>query len=156
MQFTSSQILAKKFRRKLVGGYHDVEVDIYLDSLAQYVDALSKENAALQEEVKALKDKQEQVARLEDTLRDALVTAQRSGEELTKNAQQKADLIVSSAQDEADRILAQAQQEAEAIRDQFAMMQRRNQDYRNAFLSLVSQQMELFELDDSLQQEAEN
>ena len=43
--------------------------------------------------------------------------------------------------------MQKANQEAAAIRSQFDEMQRRNQNYRNSFLSLVSQQMELFEAD---------
>lgn len=147
MQFTSAQIMAQKFRHKLFGGYHEVEVDMYLDSIAKYIDTLLKDKERLEEELKKEQDKHQQVQRLEETLRDTLVTAHRTSDELIKAAQEKANVILTDAQVDADQIVQKANAEAAEIRSHFDEMQRRNQNYRNSFLSLVSQQMELFESD---------
>ena len=93
---TSAQIHDKEFERKF-RGYDEQAVDEYLDQLAAYIDNLSLENKELREKLKTTADQLTYMKNLEDTLRETLVTAQRSAEETGRNAAAKAEEIVSTA-----------------------------------------------------------
>ncbi len=77
---TSDQIHEKEFSFKM-RGYNDAEVDAYLDQLAAFIDNISKENKDLRERLKSTTDQLTYMKNLETTLRDTLITAQRSAEE---------------------------------------------------------------------------
>ena len=132
---TSDQIHEKEFSFKL-RGYNDAEVDAYLDQLAAFIDNLSKENKELRERLKSTTDQLTYMKNLESTLRDTLITAQRSAEE-----------IIASANAEAARIVRQANGEADAIRRQLGTLRQQAAVYRQNFKMLLGAQMQL--LDDS-------
>mgnify|MGYP002570437897 CR=1 FL=1 len=87
---TSDQIHEKEFSYKM-RGYNDAEVDAYLDQLAAFIDNLTKENKELRERLKSTADQLTYMKNLETTLRDTLITAQRSAEETTRNASLRAE-----------------------------------------------------------------
>ena len=134
---TSDQIHEKEFSFKL-RGYNDAEVDAYLDQLAAFIDNLSKENKELRERLKSTTDQLTYMKNLESTLRDTLITAQRSADETTRGAKANA---------EAARIVRQANGEADAIRRQLGTLRQQAAVYRQNFKMLLGAQMQL--LDDS-------
>ena len=134
---TSDQIHEKEFSFKL-RGYNDAEVDAYLDQLAAFIDNLSKENKELRERLKSTTDQLTYMKNLESTLRDTLITAQRSADETTRSAKANA---------EAARIVRQANGEADAIRRQLGTLRQQAAVYRQNFKMLLGAQMQL--LDDS-------
>lgn len=143
---TSDQIHEKEFSFKM-RGYNDAEVDAYLDQLAAFIDNLSKENKELRERLKSTTDQLSYMKNLESTLRDTLITAQRSAEETTRNANLRAEEIVASANGKAAKIVSQAEAEADAIRRQLGAMRQQAAVYRQNFRMLLNAQMQL--LDDS-------
>jgi cell division initiation protein len=91
-------------------GYHQDEVRAYLhlvaeeiEHLLREVDRVSRENAALRE------DLEEHTAR-ERILKETLLSAQRVSEELKANARKEAELIVKDAELLSERVVAQAMQ----------------------------------------------
>ena len=143
---TSDQIHEKEFSFKL-RGYNDAEVDAYLDQLAAFIDNLSKENKELRERLKSTTDQLTYMKNLESTLRDTLITAQRSADETTRGAKANAEEIIASANTEAARIVRQANGEADAIRRQLGTLRQQAAVYRQNFKMLLGAQMQL--LDDS-------
>lgn len=141
---TSDQIHEKVFTFK-IRGYNDAEVDAYLDQLAAYIDNLSKENKDLRERLKSTTDQLTYMKNLESTLRDTLVTAQRSAEETTSSANAQADEILRRANQEAARIVAQANNEAENVRRQLGSLHQQAANYRQSFRMLLNSQMQLLE-----------
>ncbi len=141
---TSDQIHEKQFSYKM-RGYNEAEVDEYLDSLASYIDTLSKENRELKERLKSTTDQLTYMKNLETTLRDTLVTAQRSAEETLQNANQKADDIVANANAEGENIIKAANREADGVRRQIASLQQQASVYRQNFTMLLNSQMQILE-----------
>lgn len=139
---TSEQIHEKEFTFK-IRGYNDAEVDAYLDQLAAYIDNLSKENKELRERLKSTTDQLTYMKNLETTLRDTLVTAQRSAEETTREANLRSEEIINAANSEAAHIIAQANNEADALRRQLAGLRQQAAVYRQNFVMLLNSQMQL-------------
>lgn len=143
---TSEQIHEKEFSFKL-RGYNDAEVDAYLDQIAAYIDNLSRENKELRERLKNTTDQLTYMKNLETTLRDTLVTAQRSAEETTLAANMRAEEIIAAANAEGNHIIAQANAEAEQVRRQLTGLKQQAVVYRQNFRMLLNSQMQL--LDDA-------
>ena len=141
---TSAQIHDKEFERKF-RGYDEQAVDEYLDQLAAYIDNLSLENKELREKLKTTADQLTYMKNLEDTLRETLVTAQRSAEETGRNAAAKAEEIVSTANEQARRILQKAKDEAAAAQRQIDELQRQASVYRSNFRMLMQAQLQILE-----------
>lgn len=143
---TSEQIHEKEFSFK-IRGYNDAEVDAYLDQLAAYIDNLSRENKELRDRLKSTTDQLTYMKNLETTLRDTLVTAQRSAEETTRAANLRAEETLAAAQAEAAHIIAQANAEADQVRRQLSGLKQQAAVYRQNFRMLLNSQMQL--LDDA-------
>ena len=141
---TSEQIHEKEFTFK-IRGYNDAEVDAYLDQLAAYIDNLSKENKELRERLKNTTDQLTYMKNLETTLRDTLVTAQRSAEETTRAASLRSEEILAAANAESARIVAQANVEADQVRRQLTGLRQQAAVYRQNFKMLLNSQMQLLE-----------
>lgn len=94
--------------------YKIEEVDDFLDEVALEVEALQKENAALQAQVAACQEKEKRIAEMEQTLRDTLITAQRAAEDVIRASKEKAAAIVKDSELEGRRIVEDAELRSEA------------------------------------------
>jgi len=105
-------IADKVFEKAVFGGYHMPMVDDFLESVSNDYAALYKENAILKGKLKVLVEKVEEYRSTEDSMRMALLTAQRMGEELINEANKKRDETIQSADNEAKARLADVERRA--------------------------------------------
>ena len=83
---TPQEITDKVFVKAIFGGYDMTGVDDFLEAVCADYTSLYKENAILKGKLKVLVEKVEEYRSTEDSMRMALLTAQRMGEEITKEA----------------------------------------------------------------------
>lgn len=98
---TPQDITSKEFTKAVFGGYDMASVDDFLDAVTEDYSALYKENAILKNKLKVLVDKVEEYRNTEDSMRLALVTAQKMSKEMTDEAESKARAIVENAENDA-------------------------------------------------------
>ena len=110
---TPQDIKEKTFEKALFGGYDMAAVDSFLEEISNDLALLQKENATLKGKMKVLVDKVEEYRGNEDALRMAVVSAQRLGNIIEREAKEKAETMVSEATAEADRISREARVEVE-------------------------------------------
>ena len=110
---TPQDIKEKTFEKALFGGYDMAAVDSFLEEISTDIALLQRENATLRGKMKVLVDKVEEYRGNEDALRMAVVSAQRLGNIIEREAREKADAMVSDASAEAARITKDAQLEVE-------------------------------------------
>ena len=110
---TPQDIKEKTFEKALFGGYDMAAVDAFLEEISTDIALLQRENATLRGKMKVLVDKVEEYRGNEDALRMAVVSAQRLGNIIEREAKEKADTMVSDATAEAERITKSAQLEVE-------------------------------------------
>ena len=110
---TPQDIKEKTFEKALFGGYDMAAVDAFLEEISTDLALLQRENATLKGKMKVLVDKVEEYRGNEDALRMAVVSAQRLGNIIEKEAREKADTLVSDASAEAERITKDARLEVE-------------------------------------------
>lgn len=116
---TTAQDIREKTFTKQLNGYAMSQVDDFLDQLAADITALAKENASLKSKMRVLVEKVEEYRSTEDSMRSALLSAQKTGAQIESDAQARADAIVAEARDAADRI---SRRSAEGIANEEAKL----------------------------------
>ncbi len=98
---TAQDIQEKAFERA-GKGYNMEQVDEFLDELAADFNTMNKENAALKGKLKVLVQKVDEYRQTEDSMRLALLSAQKLSSQIEAEARSKADALVADAQKTAD------------------------------------------------------
>lgn len=98
--------------KKSFRGYNDNEVDDFLDRIVEDFEKLMRENDRLQNQINADKRELEQYRKLEKTLNDTLMVAQRTADEVITAAKKNADEIKENTARECQTIREQARFEA--------------------------------------------
>ena len=104
----TAQDIREKTFHNAARGYNKSEVDEFLDEIVADLTTLTKENAAMKSKMKVLVDKVEEYRSTEDSMRLALLSAQKMGSQIENDAQTKADAIVAQARESAERITRRA------------------------------------------------
>lgn len=104
----TAQDIREKTFEKSFNGYNMSQVDEFLDEMAAEITAMAKENATLKSKMRVLVEKVEEYRQTEDSMRLALLSAQKMSAQIESDAQKKADSIVSQARDSADRLTRRA------------------------------------------------
>lgn len=101
--------------RKGLRGYEPHEVDAFLETVADRMDVLVRENLALRERAEELRTRVERQEARETAVQEALVSAQALREEIREQARREGDLLRRESDEEARRLRAEAQDEAERL-----------------------------------------
>ena len=136
MKLTPLDIRHKEFKRGM-RGYADVEVDEFLDEVADEYERLFKENIDLQDKVEALEEKVAGYKRIEETLQKTLVNAQASAEEQKQNANKQAQLILQDAELKSRQMVNEAYSERQSIEQSMAKLKSAEEDFRFKFRQLL-------------------
>ena len=129
-------------------GLNENEVRDYLRELSNELEKLREEKAMLQ---RIIDDKDENISRfraVENTIGEALVVAQRAGDEIKASAGMQADVIIKDAQNHADMLVNDAMQKAREITFQTEDMKRQSKIFRARFQMLVQAQLDLLQNED--------
>ena len=105
MHITPMDIYQREFSRKNIGGLDDNEVYGYLKKVGREYEALYAENKSLQENNQRLTGQMQDYLELERTLKQTLISAQKTSGDMKDNAEKQAELIVKQAELQAERIL---------------------------------------------------
>lgn len=117
MKITPLDIQQMVFRVKF-RGFDREEVNRFLEEVAQTVESLNRDNAALRERVAVMEQQVAELKRTETTLSNTLVSAQSLADDVKRSAQRDAELIVKEAELKAGELFRQARVElADTQRD---------------------------------------
>jgi cell division initiation protein len=97
-------------------GYDRAQVDILFERAKTEIKSLVDEVNALQSEINRLKGNNENYAAQENTLKDTLLIAQRTAEEVRANAHREADALVAQAHRTAEETQRQYQAKINDLR----------------------------------------
>ncbi len=104
----------KDFKRSF-RGYNEDEIDDFLDKVVNDYEKLFRENDRLKEDLARAKKDNEQYQQLEQNLKDTLLVAQKTAEEVTSNARKNAEETRENTAKECANKLHEAEMKAEKI-----------------------------------------
>ncbi|MBP3633571.1 MAG: DivIVA domain-containing protein [Oscillospiraceae bacterium] len=95
--FTPQEIQEKTFEKAVFGGYDMQTVDEFLEPLTEDYITLYRENAVLKSKMKVLVEKLEEYRAQEQSMRKAIVTAQRTADAMVAEAERKCAQLMNDA-----------------------------------------------------------
>ncbi len=149
MKLTPLDIRHKEFSRAM-RGYKDLEVDEFLDEIADEFERIFNENIDYQERLEKVEDKVEQYRNIEETLKKTLVSAQQQAEEMKQNSKKEADLILRDAELKSRSILNDSYAERQKIQRSVQALKQKQEDLKyqmrtmlETYLNILDQEGEL-------------
>lgn len=145
--------------RKSMRGYDAQEVDVFLEMVAERLEALVRENIQLRERVESLGQQVSSQTGREQAVHEALVTAQELRADMQSQAQREAKLILTEAETEARRRVTEAdaevrqrlrdaQRKLDQAHDALQELERRRVRFLKQFKQLLAHEMDAVEVEE--------
>lgn len=153
MKISPLDLRQARFQRTM-RGYDPEEVQRFLDLVRIEMESLREENQALRNELQQALRRLSEFREQEGLLRDALLTAQRVGEDLRTNAEREAELRVGDAELKAGRLIGDAMHRVQELRSQIVELRQVKAALRNEIRAHIRRAETWVDLDE--QADAEN
>jgi DivIVA domain-containing protein len=145
--------------KKLMRGYDPDEVDVFLELVAERLEALVRENLQLRDRTQTLQAQVDAQAGREQAVQDALVTAQELRKDIRDQSQREADHLIREAESEARRLIAEAEAEVRArmrgierqvdhARDALQELERRRARFLQEFRGLLQRELDVVQVEE--------
>lgn len=138
-----SENLARPQFSKGLSGYKAEEVDPYIGQLLAVIDSLKEENEAQEEKIVVLAESIQKYREDEDSLREALLGAQKMSDSILKNANNKAELTMREASVKASHIVQEAHQKVEAEKAELIRVQQEVAAFKTSLIDMYREHIEL-------------
>lgn len=140
---TAGDLLNKKFSKSKMGGYRIPEVDGFLVDAAELFSKQTREIAELKRKLDGGQQKLAEYEKDRDSLREALVSAQKLADNIVRDARNKADLTMRDAQIKAEKIVERGRQEAEDQQQALVELKKEVSDFRSRLLDMYRDHLRL-------------
>ena len=144
MKITPLDIQQQQFRVKF-RGFDMVEVDNFLDLVANEFEELLRENNRVKEEDRQKLERIQQLEGAEKELRNALVSAQQICEEMKNNARKEGELIIEEAKGNARKVMETAQTQAMQVEAEISQLKRQRSEFEASLKAAVEMHLRLLE-----------
>lgn len=138
-----SDIAGKKFDKGMGRGYKAEEVDAYLNQVADEMNDLIAQNRDLEHKMMVLADKLEEYKQDEESLRSALIGAQKLGDSVVREAKAKAASIVEDAKVQAGMLVENAKHAIEREQNAYVRLQREVATFKSKLQLTYKQHLEM-------------
>jgi len=145
MKLTPLDIRKQTFKKKPMGGLDPAEVQAFLEMVAGEFEELVRENTSLAERMQGLDGKIDDYRRMEKTLQDTLMSAQKTSDELRDNAERRGELFIKEAQFKADQIIGEARARLMDLQRQIADLKNVRSSYLAKLRSLVDSHLDMLQ-----------
>ncbi len=142
---TANEIRNATFNKSM-GGYKTTEVEAFLDQCADTVAALTSQKAELEKKLEILADKLVEYREEEDSIRTALLSAQRLGDTVVREANHKAGLILEDANIKAEKIVETAQKNIQDAEREFERIRHEITAFKARMLSIYREHLSLIDV----------
>lgn len=128
--------------RKALRGYDPEEVDVFLELVADRLEAVVRDNIQMRERTEQLQEQVNSSTGRERAVQEALVTAQELREDIRGQAQREAELIIQEAQAQARQRIAEGERKLEALNDAMVEVERRRLRFLKGFRQFLERELD--------------
>ena len=147
MRITPMDIEQQEFSKSF-RGYNEEEVDDFLDKIVKDYEELINENVRLNEEIERMQEKLKEFSEIEETLRSALLNAQKSAEEMKGRVESEAKIIIEKAELEAKSLKQQVFQKEDIMKNEIDNLRRYKYIFKEKFKSMLNLYLKMIETED--------
>lgn len=144
MRITPMDIEQQEFSKSF-RGYNEEEVDDFLDKIVKDYEELINENVRLNEEIERMQEKLKEFSEIEETLRSALLSAQKSAEETKGRVESEAKIIIEKAELEAKSLKQQVFQREDLVKNEIDNLRRYKFIFKEKFKSMLNLYLKMLE-----------
>ena len=144
MRITPMDIEQQEFSRSF-RGYNEEEVDDFLDKIVKDYEELINENVKLNEEIERMQEKLKEFSEIEETLRSALLNAQKSAEEMKGRVESEAKIIIEKAEMDAKALKQQVLQREDLVKNEIDNLRRYKFTFKEKFKSMLNLYLKMIE-----------
>lgn len=138
--------IRKQTFRKGLRGVDEQEVSAFLELIADQLEEVVQENRHLKDKIATAEVQLENYQRIEEALRNALVTAEKVARDTKRNADQEVEILLKEAELRAQRSIQSARGILEGIRSDLVEMTKQRRDFLTRFRLLVETQLKMLDL----------
>ncbi len=147
MRITPMDIEQQEFSKSF-RGYNEEEVDDFLDKIVKDYEELINENVRLNEEIERMQEKLKEFSQIEETLRSALLNAQKSAAEMKEKVKDEAKIIIEKAEMEAKVLKQQVFQREDLAKNEIDNLRRYKFNFKEKFKSMLNLYLKMIETED--------
>ncbi|MDI6799305.1 MAG: DivIVA domain-containing protein [Actinomycetota bacterium] len=126
----------KEFKRSM-RGYNEEEVDVFLDEVALAIERMIEERDELKTRLIELQDKIKSYERMENTIQETLLNAQKTAEDVQIKVKREAELMAKDTEMRAKIVISRAEEERNKIAKSMADMLEIKNDFKTKFQSFI-------------------
>ncbi len=156
MKLTPLDVKKQEFRKTL-RGFDPIEVQTFLEMVADEYEQVLENNKNLNRKVVELETKLQDYQESEKNLRETLLNVQEVKKQSEESSKRQADLITKEAELKALEIVEMARKQARQMRDEVSTLRSQKESFINRLRQILISQIELLsvlEIDDALPEEA--
>ena len=127
-------------------GYRAEEVDDFIDECVGLVEKLLGDLDEANQKIKVLADKVAEYRNEEDSIRSALLNAQRTGDTIVREAQEKADTLLQEANENADAVRRELLEKAEIEKQELERVKEEVAAFKARLLELYKDHLAVIRL----------
>jgi cell division initiation protein len=150
LKLTPLDIKKQEFKRNF-RGYDHIEVDAFLETVADEFETLIRERNRMSDEVLKLKTQLKDYQEVERTFKESLMKAQQTLDDSRDNARHEAELIIREAELKADKILESTKIQLSEMKNELMIIKSQKDSFAKRLKHLLESQLELIgvlEIDD--------
>jgi len=145
LKLTPLDIKKQEFK-KAVRGYDRVEVETFLEMVADHFESLIREKNELADEVLRLKTQLRDYQDVEQTLKDTLMRAQQNIDDSRENSRREAEMIIRDAEMKAEKILEEAKLKLAELKNELIVVRAQKDSFARRLRHLLVSQLDLLEV----------
>lgn len=157
MKLTPLEIRKQEFKKSL-RGLDSLEVQTFLEMVADQYEELVEENKSLSRRIIELETKLEDYQASEKNLRETLLNVQEVKKQSEESSRRQADLVIKDAELKALELLENARKETRQIREEVNWLKSQKESFINRIRHILTSQIELLsvmEIDDVIPDDAD-
>jgi cell division initiation protein len=143
MNYTPNELQNIAFKKSVIGGYNEDAVNEVLDKITDDYGVYIHENIELKDKVSVMNEAMQHYKNIEESLKNTLIVAQQTSEDIKKNAYQKAENIIKEAEIKAQRLVNEASQEVIKIKFEYEDIRKKLYIFKAKAETLLFSQIEV-------------
>lgn len=150
MKLTPLEIKKQHFKTR-VKGYDPMEVETFLEMVADEYEAILNERNRLGDELNKMKTQLKDYQQVEKTLQDTLMNAQETVSQSRENSKREAQIIIREAELKSERVLDEAREKLDKMKNDYTLLKAQKESFAKRLKHLLESQIELIkvlEIDD--------